>query len=73
MKTLTYGAMHFCIAFGVSYSLTGSFTVASAIAVVEPAVQTVAYFFHEKAWVKFQKKRNQVIVVQETQQQPHVI
>lgn len=72
MKTLTYGAMHFCVAFGVSYALTGSFTVAGAIAMVEPAVQTVAYFFHEKAWTKFQNKKNKE-VVQETQHQPQAI
>lgn len=73
MKTLTYGAMHFCIAFGVSYSLTGSFTVAGAIAMVEPAVQTVAYFFHEKAWTKFQSNKKQVLVVEEIQKQPQAI
>jgi uncharacterized membrane protein len=33
--------------------MTGSLAVGSAIALVEPAVNTVAYFFHEKAWARF--------------------
>jgi uncharacterized membrane protein len=38
------------VAFTVGYLLRGSVTVGGAIALVEPAVNTVAYFFHEKVW-----------------------
>lgn len=58
MKTLTYGVMHFVVAFSVSYVLTGSFATASAIAMIEPLIQTVAYFFHEKVWEQFLTKKN---------------
>jgi uncharacterized membrane protein len=37
----------------VGYLLSGSLIVGSAIALVEPAVNTVAYYFHEKAWDRF--------------------
>ena len=50
MKIATYGAMHLGVAFGVAYALTGSVRVAGTIALVEPAVQTVAYAVHERAW-----------------------
>jgi uncharacterized membrane protein len=50
MKIATYGTMHLGVAFGVAYALTGSVRVAGAIALVEPAVQTVAYALHERAW-----------------------
>jgi uncharacterized membrane protein len=50
MKIATYGTMHLGVAFGVAYALTGSVKVAGAIAMVEPAVQTVAYALHERAW-----------------------
>ena len=50
MKTLTYSIMHFIVAFTVSFILTGDITIAGAIALVEPLVQTFAYFLHEKAW-----------------------
>lgn len=49
-KTLTFALMHFSVAFGVVYALTGDVIIGSAVALVEPAVNTVAYHFHEKAW-----------------------
>ena len=50
MKTATFASVHFGVAFGVAYLLTGSAAVASAIALIEPIANTVAYFFHERAW-----------------------
>ena len=64
MKTVTYGIMHFVVAFGVSYALTGSLATASAIAMIEPAIQTVAYFFHERIWEKFLNKKEITLVNQ---------
>ncbi len=49
-KTMTFATMHFAIAFSVTYLLTGSFLLGGLIAVVEPAVNTVAFYFHEKLW-----------------------
>ncbi|MGZ9032571.1 MAG: DUF2061 domain-containing protein [Burkholderiaceae bacterium] len=49
-KTATFAVLHFCVAFGIAYLLTGSASIAGAIALVEPLVNTVAYFFHERAW-----------------------
>jgi uncharacterized membrane protein len=49
-KTFTFAAVHMTVAFSVAYLMTGSVAVGSAVALVEPAINTVAYFFHEKAW-----------------------
>jgi uncharacterized membrane protein len=49
-KTLTFGITHISIAFGVGWALTGSAVVGGALALIEPLVNTVAYFFHEKLW-----------------------
>ncbi len=49
-KTLTFAAVHMSVAFGVGYAMTGDVAVGGALALVEPMVNTVAYFFHEKAW-----------------------
>lgn len=49
-KTLSFAAVHFTVAFSVGYAMTGSVAVGGAIALVEPACNTVAYFFHEKFW-----------------------
>ena len=50
IKTMSFAAVHFGVAFSVAYLLTGSWLVGSAIALVEPVVNTVAYHFHEKVW-----------------------
>jgi len=52
-KTVSFAAVHFSVAFSVGYLMTGSIAVGGAIALVEPAVNTVAYFFHEKVWERF--------------------
>ena len=49
-KTATFAATHFSVAFGVAYLLTGDVVVGGAVALVEPAINTVAYHFHEKIW-----------------------
>jgi len=50
LKTLTYLALHLTIGFTVAYLLTGSVEIASGIALIEPCVNAVAFFFHERAW-----------------------
>ncbi|KJS04147.1 MAG: membrane protein [Gammaproteobacteria bacterium BRH_c0] len=56
-KTLTFAAMHFAIAFTVAYVMTGSLLVGGAVAAVEPAVNTVAFFFHERLWSRVEAAR----------------
>lgn len=56
-KTISFAIVHFSVAFTVGYVLTGSVVVGSAIALVEPAVNTVAYFFHEKVWERIRQRK----------------
>ena len=49
-KTLSYMMLHLAIGFAVAYALTGDMAVAGGIAMIEPCVNAVAFFFHEKAW-----------------------
>jgi uncharacterized membrane protein len=49
-KTATFAALHFAVGFGVSYAFTGSVAIATGIALVEPAVNTIVFFLHERAW-----------------------
>ena len=49
-KTLSFAAVHMAVAFAVGYALTGSVAVGGALALVEPLVNTVAFYFHELAW-----------------------
>ena len=56
VKTATFAAMHFSIAFAVVYAMTGSLLLGGAVAIVEPAVNTVAFHFHEKVWKKIEQR-----------------
>ncbi|WP_218354854.1 DUF2061 domain-containing protein [Alteromonas lipotrueiana] len=49
-KTITFAVMHFSVAFTVAYLLTGSLLIGGLLALVEPAINTVAFYFHEKFW-----------------------
>lgn len=49
-KTMTFAALHFVVGFTVSYAFTGSLAIAGGIALVEPLVNTVVFYFHERAW-----------------------
>ena len=49
-KTISFAVLHFGVGFGVTYLLTGSVAVATGVALIEPAVNTVVFFFHERAW-----------------------
>lgn len=52
MKTATYAVMHLTVAIAVAYVLTGSWSMALAIGLVEPFVQTFAFVIHERFWSK---------------------
>lgn len=56
-KTFTFAIMHFTIAFGVVYALTGSLLVGGAVALIEPTLNTVAFYFHEKVWTRMEHRR----------------
>ena len=56
-KTASFAVVHFCVAFLVGDLMTGDVLVGGALALVEPAVNTVAYYFHEKVWNRFKNSR----------------
>lgn len=56
-KTITFAMMHFSIAFSVAYLLTGDIVVGGALALVEPAVNTVAYYFHDRFWERLRGRQ----------------
>lgn len=57
VKTMTFAMVHFTVAFSVAYVISGDVLVGGAIALIEPAVNTLAYFFHERAWSRLGRRR----------------
>ncbi len=55
-KTASFAVVHFAVGFGVTYALTGSVVIATGVALIEPAVNTVAFFFHERAWERWGRR-----------------
>lgn len=49
-KTLSYLCLHLTVGFTVAYAMTGSIALAGGIALVEPCINAVAFWFHERAW-----------------------
>lgn len=49
-KTFSFAVMHFTIAFGVVWLMTGDMVLGGAVALIEPLANTVGYYFHEKIW-----------------------
>lgn len=45
LKTLTFAALHFSVAFSVTYVLTGSIGVSGAVALVDPPNQHRRFLF----------------------------
>ena len=56
-KTASFAAVHMTVAFGVGYAFTGSVVAGGALALVEPAINTIAYHLHERAWRRRERRR----------------
>lgn len=50
MKTGSYYVVHIGVAAMVAYAVTGNLWASLTLSLLEPTVQAVAFFFHEKAW-----------------------
>lgn len=59
-KTFTYLSIHLTVGFSVAYAFTGSVTLAGGIALIELCINAVAFFFHERAWQRFDARRRSV-------------
>ena len=56
-KTASYYLMHIVVAVSVAYAVTGDLMLSITLSLLEPTVQAVAFFFHEKAWEHVGRKR----------------
>ena len=49
-KTSSFALVHFSVAFAVAYLLSGELLTGGVMALIEPAINTVVFFFHERLW-----------------------
>jgi uncharacterized membrane protein len=57
-KTLSFAVIHFSVAFSLTYLLTGSIILGGALALLEPAVNTLAFYIHESYWNRKQYRES---------------
>ena len=56
MKTASYYFIHIGVAAMVAYAVTGNLWASLTLSLLEPTVQAVAFFFHEKAWERASRR-----------------
>jgi uncharacterized membrane protein len=52
-KTASFAIVHFAVAFSLTFAMTGDVVIGGAIALLEPTLNTVAFYFHERIWNKY--------------------
>ena len=57
MKTGSYYLIHISVAAMVAYAVTGNLWASLTLSLLEPTVQAVAFFFHEKLWERGLRRR----------------
>ncbi|MCL1114327.1 MULTISPECIES: DUF2061 domain-containing protein [Shewanella] len=62
-KTISFAILHFSVAFSITYLLTGSVVIGGAIALLEPAVNTVVFYFHDKVWKNIESKQAHSVAI----------
>lgn len=54
-KTASYYFTHITVAAAVAFAVTGDLLAAVTLSLLEPTVQAVVYFFHERIWSQKQQ------------------
>jgi len=60
-KTASYYLVHITVAAGVAYGVTGDLLMAFTLSLLEPTVQAVAFFCHEKAWERWSQPASALV------------
>jgi uncharacterized membrane protein len=61
-KTVSYYFTHITVAVLVAYAVTGDWFISITLSLLEPSVQTVVYFFHERFWSRTRNKKSPPLV-----------
>lgn len=55
-KTVSWQIVHMTLVAGTIYALTGEWEIAGIAALMELVWESVAFYFHERAWSRWGKK-----------------
>ena len=57
-KSISWRVLASCDTVLISYLITGSFAIAASIGSIEVLTKMILYYFHERAWNRFEFGRN---------------
>lgn len=57
LKIASYATMHLIVAVLVAYAITRDWTLALAIGLIEPFVQTIAFTIHDRVWHRIERRK----------------
>lgn len=60
-KTASYYVIHVTVAAMVAYAVTGNLIASLTLSLLEPTVQAFAFFFHEKAWQRWNARSSAAV------------
>jgi uncharacterized membrane protein len=58
VKTISWRILGTSVTFGISWLVTGNFTVAGSIALIQLVLNTIFYFIHERVWNRISWGKN---------------
>jgi uncharacterized membrane protein len=58
LKTISWRILGTSITFGISWVVTGNFTIAGSIALIQLFFNTIFYFIHERIWNRISWGKN---------------
>ncbi len=73
LKTASYYVVHVLVAAGITFAVTGSAIAALTLSLLEPSVQALAYFGHEKLWSRYRHLRYRALVKSLTYYAMHLV
>lgn len=63
LKTASYYGVHLTVAAAVAYAVTGDWLVALTLSLLEPTVQMVFFYLHEKLWERKTQRKVRTIML----------
>lgn len=73
IKTSCYYVIHILVAACVTFAVTGDWMAALTLSLLEPSIQAVAYFLHEKAWARVRQLRYRTLAKTMTYYVMHLV
>ena len=56
LKMITHRISSSILTLGLVFGVTGSFTIAGVVGLIDMVLKSMLYYFHERLWILFDKR-----------------